>query len=200
MGMAEDHEAKIKEDKIADGFVRSKRNQQLRVKGEVFDQIQTIREEKIELIQKLNNALIKLDKMNSSKKDIGNKLLEQVKFVRDLQRAAANGDDISGIVSIQMKSDFQREKDLNRRLQEELKKCEQERLRILQRIKLLSGEKEVVISSSDGLQKTFKVTQVNIQSLIDDLNHSKDKVAGNEQLVSQSREMVRRAEDDILMQ
>ena len=58
----------------------------------------------------------------------------------------------------------------------------------------------MVISSSDGLQKTFKVTQVNIQSLIDDLNLSKDKVAGNEQLVSQSREMVRRAEDDILMQ
>ena len=115
--MAEDHEAKIKEDKIADGFVRSKRNQQLRVKGEVLDQIQTIREEKIELIQKLNNALIKLDKMNSSKKDIGNKLLEQVKFVRDLQRAAANGDDISGIVSIQMKSDFQREKDLNKQYQ-----------------------------------------------------------------------------------
>ena len=36
------------------------------------------------MIQKLNRALVKLDKMNSYKKDIGSKLLEQVKFVRDL--------------------------------------------------------------------------------------------------------------------
>ena len=85
-----------------------------------------------------------------------------MKFVRDLQRAAANGDDITGVVSIQMKSDFQREKELNQRLQEELKRCEQERLRILSRIKLLSGEKEVVVETSDGLQKTYKVTQVNL--------------------------------------
>lgn len=58
------------------------------------------------MIQKLNKALVKLDKVNELKKDIGNKLLEQVKFVRDLQRAAANGDDITGVVSTQMKSDF----------------------------------------------------------------------------------------------
>ena len=32
----------------------------------------------------------------------------------------------------------------------------------MQRIKLLSGEKEVVIETENGLQKTFKVTQVNI--------------------------------------
>ena len=36
------------------------------------------------MIQKLNKALVKLDKVNELKKDIGNKLLEQVKFVRDL--------------------------------------------------------------------------------------------------------------------
>ena len=61
-----------------------------------------------------------------------------------------------------MKADFKREKELNERLSEELKKCEQERLRIMQRIKLMSGEKEVVVHTTDGLQKTYKVTQVNI--------------------------------------
>ena len=151
----------------------------------------------MDLIQKLNRALVKLDKMNSHKKEIGNKLLEQVKFVRDLQRAAANGDDIGGIVSIQMKSDFKREKELNARLQEELRRCEQERLRIMQRIKILTGEKEVVVQSSDGLQKTYKVTQLNLQNMIDELRENKSKVEGTEQLVMQSREMVRVADEEL---
>ena len=114
------------------------------------------------MIQKLNRALIKLDKQNSTKRELGDKLLEQVKFVRDLQRAASNGDDISGVVSTQMKVDFQREKELNFRLKDELQKCEKERLRLLQRIKLLSGEKEIEVESTDGVRRTFKVTQVNI--------------------------------------
>ncbi len=49
------------EDKFADGFIRSKRNTQLRVKQELLSQIQTIEEEKTALIQKMNKALIKLD-------------------------------------------------------------------------------------------------------------------------------------------
>jgi hypothetical protein len=32
----------------------------------------------------------------------------------------------------------------------------------MQRIKILTGEKEVVVQSSDGLQKTYKVTQLNL--------------------------------------
>jgi len=82
----------------------------------------------------MNKALIKLDRQNATKRELGDKLLEQVKFVRDLQAAAANGDDISGVVSIQMKTDFQREKELNFRLSEELQRCEKERLRLLERI------------------------------------------------------------------
>ena len=69
-------------------------------------QIRAIEEEKTVLIQKLNKALIKLDKQNQTKRELGEKLLEQVKFVRDLQRAASNGDDIEGVVSTQMKTDF----------------------------------------------------------------------------------------------
>ena len=125
-------------------------------------QIRAIEEEKTVLIQKLNKALIKLDKQNQTKRELGEKLLEQVKFVRDLQRAASNGDDIEGVVSTQMKTDFQREKELNFRLKEELQRCEKERLRLLERIKLLSGEKEIEVENVDGVKRTFKVTQINI--------------------------------------
>ena len=61
----------------------------------------------------MNKALLKLDKITQQKKDLSNELLEMVKFVRDLQKAASGGDDIEGIVSAQMKRDFQREKDMN---------------------------------------------------------------------------------------
>ena len=61
-----------------------------------------------------------------------------------------------------MKVDFQREKELNQRLKEELERCEKERLRLLERIKLLSGEKEIEVESKDGARRTFKVTQINI--------------------------------------
>ena len=82
--------------------------------------------------------------------------------MRDLQSAASNGDDIEGVISTQMKTEFQREKELNYRLKEELQRCEKERLRLLDRIKLLSGEKEIEIENADGQRRTFKVTQVNI--------------------------------------
>ena len=146
------------EDKFADGFMRSKRNTQLRVKAELHSQIHTLDEQKTELIQKLNRALIKLDRQNTEKREIGEKLLEMVKFVRDLQKAASNGDDIDGVVSTQMKVEFQREKELNFRLKDELKRCEKERLRLLERFKLLSGEKEIEIENTDGKRRTFKVT------------------------------------------
>ena len=71
-----------------------------------MNSIRTIEEEKTALIQKMNKALIKLDKQNSTKRELGEKLLEQVKFVRDLQIAASKGDDIGGVISDQLKSDF----------------------------------------------------------------------------------------------
>ena len=51
---------------------------------------------------------------------------------------------------------------MNFRLKEELQRCEKERLRLLERIKLLSGEKEIEVENVDGVKRTFKVTQINI--------------------------------------
>ena len=61
METAKPDQPKPEEDKFADGFIRSKRNTQLRVKQELMSQIRTIEEEKTALIQRMNRALIKLD-------------------------------------------------------------------------------------------------------------------------------------------
>jgi len=73
-----------------------------------------------------------------------------------------------------MKTDFWREKELNQRLKEELQRCEKERLRLLQRIKLLSGDKVIEVENADGMKRTFQVTNVNIQRILDQLRSSKD--------------------------
>jgi len=83
-------------------------------------------------------------------------------------------------------------------LREELQRCEKERLRLLERIKLLSGEKEIEVESGDGIKRTFKVTQINIQRILDDLRAHKDTAQANEQLVIQTGEMCRVAEDEII--
>ena len=142
---AQNRKAAEDEQKMADGFIRSKRSTDLCAKQELLLQTRSMEEAKTNLIQKLNKALIQLDKQNEVKRELNDKLLEQVRFVRDLQIAASKGEDIGSIVSDQMKSDFQREKELSDRLKEELAHCEKERISLLNRIKLLSGEKEIEV-------------------------------------------------------
>jgi len=58
------------------------------------------------LNQKLNDSLIQLDRLNYSKRDLNNRLIEQIKFVRDLEKAVLHGDDIESIVDEKLRSEF----------------------------------------------------------------------------------------------
>jgi len=42
---------------------------------------------KNKLMQKLNDALVKLDALNTTKRQMSEKLVEQIQFVRDLHKA-----------------------------------------------------------------------------------------------------------------
>ena len=44
-----------------------------------------------------------------------------------------------------------------------------DRMKILERIKLLGGEKEVIVINQDGMKKTFRVTTVGIDNLVHDI-------------------------------
>ena len=52
---------KPEEEKLADGFVRSKRNLEMRAREEVDSSVAQLEGEKEALIRKLNEALLKLD-------------------------------------------------------------------------------------------------------------------------------------------
>ena len=125
--------------------------------------------------------------MNSSKRELSNQLVEKIKFVRDLQKASGEGQDIDSCVSHQMKAEFKREQQMNTQLREELKRCEMERLKILERIKLLSGEKEVVVIQTNGMRKTYKVTTIGIERLLEDLKYFKDEILTNESILERTR-------------
>ena len=53
----------------------------------------------------------------------------------------------------------------------------------MERIKYLSGEKEVVIESVDGVKKTFKVTQINIENLLTGLEDQKVRLVADEEMI-----------------
>ena len=57
----------------------------------------------------------------------------------------------------------------------------------MDQIKLLSGEKEITIQTSDGLHKTYKVTQVNINLLLDDLRFLKQTADNKMNQVTQTQ-------------
>lgn len=121
---------------------------------------------------------------------MSNLLVEKIKFVRDLQQATSGGDDIENIVSAQMKEEFRKEQQINHRLREEIKRCEMDRKRIIEQLKLLTGEKEITVQTSDGLHKTFKVTQVNIGLLLDDLKFLKQSADQKGLQVEQTQDII----------
>lgn len=84
MGSIESDEPKP-QDKLADGFIRSKRNLAMRARDQVDGAIQTLESEKEQLVEKLNENLLKLDQLQANKRDLSGKLAEQMQFVRDLQ-------------------------------------------------------------------------------------------------------------------
>lgn len=100
---------------------------------------------------------------------MSNRLVEQIKFTRELERGVLHGDDIEHIVSNQMKTEYKREKEMNEQLRIQIKRQETERMKLIDRIKMLSGDKNVIVTNCSGVKKTYEVTTVNVQKLLDDI-------------------------------
>ena len=59
----------------------------------------------------MNDALVELDKLNLEKTELSNRLIDQIKFVRDLTRETQKGEDLNGVVNENLKGDMKREKE-----------------------------------------------------------------------------------------
>lgn len=105
----------------------------------------TLETDKLGLIQKLNDALVQLDKLNQEKLSLSNKLIELLKFIREISRETQKADGVEalgGVVSQQVRDELRQEKERTHHIKEELKRAELERMRLLERLGELgvSGE------------------------------------------------------------
>ena len=71
----------------------------MRIKDNYENQLNSLESEKLQLIQRLNDSLMHLDRLNQEKSSLSEKLIDQIKFVRDLQKETAKGDNLEGVVN-----------------------------------------------------------------------------------------------------
>ena len=64
-------------------------------------------------MQQLNAALLELDAMNTEKRTTSYKLIDTIKFVKDLEKGISSGENLDEIVSAKIKQEYRREKELN---------------------------------------------------------------------------------------
>ena len=122
------------------------------------DRIFDLQEQKSALIQRLNEGLMELDGINEEKRKLNDSLLEQIKFVRDLQAATGgvSGADLNSMVSAEFKLQFNKEKALHKQLESQLLRAEQERAQMLARIKHLKSGKEISVQDNSVEERHFR--------------------------------------------
>ena len=106
----------------------------MRIKDTYENQLSVLETDKLSLIQRLNDALVALDRLNQEKGVLSAKLMELLKFVREVTRETQKGDDLNGVVSDELKSEYKNGKELTFALKEGLKRAEIERLRVLNKL------------------------------------------------------------------
>ena len=67
------------------------------------------------LVKKLNEHLLQLDKLNEEKRTLSQQLIDQIKFVRDLQSQLGTADNghVTEVIDKELEGQFRKEKQLN---------------------------------------------------------------------------------------
>ena len=73
-------------------------------------------------LHRLNSALVDLDHATQEKNESNNKLLDQIRFIGDLQREINKHENANEVANSKIRDDLRYEKEVNYKLKEELKK------------------------------------------------------------------------------
>ena len=111
-------------------FVRSQRSIAMRIKENYDDHTVTKEQEKMELLQRLNEAILELDGLSQEKGELNEKLIKLFQFTRDMERHTLRSDDLLTVVDESLKEELRSEKQQGIRMQEQMKGFEEERYRI----------------------------------------------------------------------
>ena len=149
-------------------YIRSQRAVEMRLK-DGFDQgVSDIEHEKLQLIKKLNENLLELDKMNEEKRSLSMTLIDQIKFLRQLQSNLGTSDNghLNDVIDKDLEAQFKKEKHLNIQLKEKLKECEYEKERIKEQLKFLEGQKDVVVVTKTGGHMDIETSSMSINEML----------------------------------
>lgn len=86
--------------------MRSDRSIALRIKEKYENQVSVLEQEKMELIKRLNDTLVELDRLNQEKCELNDKLISVFKFNRDMERHTLRSDDLETVVDESLKEEL----------------------------------------------------------------------------------------------
>lgn len=158
-GHQNDYNVEIKD------YVRSKRAVQDRIANRFSADVDQEETDKIELIQELNYRLVELDQINEDKRSLSTALINQIKFVRDLQASLGTSDNghITEIIDQEMEDKFRTAKEETVRLKEQIKAMQVEKEDVLHQLKLLQGEKDVTIVTRTGREVNLQKATMGVE-------------------------------------
>lgn len=92
--------------------MRSQRQVQSMIKDQFDLDAQRIETDKLLLVKRLNEHLLQLDKLNEEKRTLSQKLIDQIRFVRDLQSQLGTADNghVTEVIDKDLENQFRREK------------------------------------------------------------------------------------------
>jgi len=138
------------------------------------------------------------------------KLIEMLKFVRDMQRETQKCDDLTAVVNDDLRGELRSEKEKSHQLKEAMKQAELERLRLLSRIHELSHytqEGELVQSDMNvdltTKTRTFAQLQEEYKEVLERITHCEAEVdrlraltIANQEQIDQLRTKISQVVDD----
>lgn len=113
-----------------------------------------VREEKNALNRRLNESLLDLDRLNEEKRKIHDKLIDQMTFVRDLNKAC--GGDANGLfVSEELRFAYKQEKILHHSLESQIRQVQEETSCLVSKIKKVNSLRQLNISNTHSNSDTI---------------------------------------------
>lgn len=122
----------------------------------------------MQIIKKLNEYLLQLDKLNEEKRLLSGHLIQQIKFVRDLQSQLGTSDNghINDIIDQDLEQQFRQEKLIGVQIKEKLKQCEIEKYQILENLKFMESKQNVTVVNKSGNHSDLDKQNMNLGDML----------------------------------
>lgn len=122
--------------------------------------------EKLKLIQRLNEAMIQLDRLSQDKGELNDQLISLFQFCRDCEKQTLRSDDLMTVVDVSLKDEMRSEKQQGVCLREQLKFIEGEHFMINTRLAMANDGRGDLEQCKHEVQSMFEHRDKDTASLL----------------------------------